>query len=87
MKTEKKEELLKALQEGACVVSYKKIEGPETGSIRNMECTLSPDIIPTHTKVKQDPSSDHLLVWCIDREKWRSVRASTIQKWERVNTS
>ena len=78
----KTDELLKALQEGTCVVSYKKIEGPDIGKVRDMVCTLCPETIPTHTSVKQDPSSDHLLVWCIDREKWRSVRASTIQEWK-----
>jgi len=83
----KTNDLLKALQEGTCIVSYKKIEGPDTGTIRDMVCTLSPEIIPAHTKVKQDSKSEHLLVWCIDRDKWRSVRVSTIQSWERQTAS
>ena len=74
--------LLEALESGACVVTYKKIEGPKTGELREMECTLSPELIPTHNKIHQNTMSEHLLVWCIDRNDWRSVRADTIKEWK-----
>lgn len=76
--------LLKALTENQCVVSYEKIEGPETGQIRDMLCTLVPEHIPSHTQISQNSNSDHLLVWCIDRDNWRSVRANTIKGWKTV---
>lgn len=77
------DELLKALYDGICVISYKKIEGPETGKLRKMVCTLSAGEIPSHTHIKQNPGTEHLLVWCIDRENWRSVRVSTIKEWDK----
>lgn len=74
--------LLKALEAGKCTVTYEKIEGPKKGEDRDMLCTLSPDIIPMHTSIKQNPESEHLLVWSLDREDWRSVRVTTIKGWK-----
>lgn len=59
-------------------MSYKKID---TGEIRDMECTLNPDLIPDHHDISQQPSSDHILVYAIDRDTWRSFRVSTMTNW------
>jgi hypothetical protein len=72
------EQLIKALKEGVCIVSYKKID---TDEIRNMECTLKPELIPTHIDIRQSPDSHHILVWALDRDAWRSFRVSTMQEW------
>lgn len=74
--------LLSSLYTDKCVVSYEKIEGPNKGDVRDMLCTLNPELIPTHNKIHQNPASDHLLVWCLDRDGWRSVRADTITGWK-----
>ena len=74
--------LLLALDEGECIVTYEKIEGPKKGELRDMVCTLSSELIPTHNKIHQNVMSEHLLVWCIDRNDWRSVRADTIKGWK-----
>lgn len=73
------EKLLKALKEGVCIVSYEKID---TDEIRDMECTLNPELVPTHIDITQHPDSDHILVWALDRDAWRSFRASTMQEWK-----
>lgn len=73
------DKLIKALKEGTCIVSYKKID---TGEIRDMECTLKPDLIPGHHDITQSPQSDHILVYALDRDAWRSFRASTMQSWK-----
>ena len=73
------DKLLKALKEHLCVVSYKKID---TGNVRDMECTLDPKRIPNHFNVNQNAGSDHLLVWCTDRNDWRSFRVSTMVEWK-----
>lgn len=70
--------LLKALKEGICIVSYKKID---TNELRNMECTLNPELIPQHININQNPDSHHILVWALDRNAWRSFRVSTMQEW------
>jgi hypothetical protein len=73
------EKLLKALKEGVCIVSYKKID---TGEIRDMECTLNSELIPGHIDITQHSDSHHILVWALDRDAWRSFRASTMQGWK-----
>ena len=78
------EKLLDALHRGQCIISYEKIEGSDVGQTRDMLCTLDPSIIPSHTGVKQSFKSDHLLVWCIDRDNWRSIRTSTIKEWKSI---
>lgn len=72
------DKLLKALKENLCVVTYKKID---TGELREMECTLSPNLIPFHKEMHQRPESDNILVWCTDKNAWRSFRASTMTEW------
>lgn len=70
--------LLKTLKENLCVITYEKID---TGEIREMECTLNPALIPNNHNINQQPSSDHILVWCTDRNAWRSFRVSTMKNY------
>lgn len=73
------DKLLKALKESVCIVSYKKID---TDEIRNMECTLNPELTPNNENINQNPDSHHILVWALDRSAWRSFRVSTMQEWK-----
>ena len=77
--------LLSALEEGTCIVTYEKVVGPDTGNLRAMACTLDPNRIPSHTGIKQSAENDHILVWCTDRDAWRSVRVSTIKEWKQCS--
>lgn len=76
------EDLLKALKEHLCVVSYEKID---TGQIRDMECTLDPQRIPGNANINQRADSEDILVWCTDREAWRSFRANTMTGWKIID--
>ena len=75
------ENLFKALQENVCIVSYKKVG---TSERRDMECTLNNELIPGHFNISQDPKNDHILVYALDREAWRSFRVNTLIEWNIV---
>ena len=73
------EKFLKAAEEGIVTVVFEKING---GGTRIMECTLNPDSLPEKTNVvKQRAENDHLAVWALDRDAWRSFRVGTVTDW------
>lgn len=75
--------LINALQRGRVWVNFKKIG---TGEIRNMESTLAPELMQeagVKTEIeKVNPESDHIAVWCLDKNAWRSFRVETVISWE-----
>ena len=75
--------IIKALQLGRVWVNFKKIG---TGEIRNMESTLNPDLLKeagVNTVLESvNPESDHIAVWCLDKDAWRSFRVNTVISWE-----
>jgi len=75
--------LINALQLGRVWVNFKKIG---TGEIRNMESTLAPELMQeagVKTEIeKVNPESDHIAVWCLDKNAWRSFRVETVISWE-----
>jgi len=75
--------LINALQLGRVWVNFKKIG---TGEIRNMESTLNPDLLKeagVNTVLESvNPESDHIAVWCLDKDAWRSFRVNTVISWE-----
>lgn len=74
------EGFLKAAKEGAVVVEFNKID---TGELRVMECTLNP-ILSNHNVpeiLEQKADSDHLVVWALDKQAWRSFRVNTVVDW------
>lgn len=78
METEK---FLKAAQEGVVTVVFEKIND---GGTRVMECTLNSDLMPEYTRNimgQQRPENDHIAVWALDRDSWRSFRVSTVTEW------
>ena len=72
------DDLLQELKKGECVVTFEKID---TGELREMHCTLNPDLIPNHFELNQSPDGSDLVVWCTDKDDWRSFRVSTMKEW------
>ena len=75
--------LIEALQRGTATVTFTKIN---TDEIRVMPCTLNPVVLEAHginiTIDAVSPETDHLAVWSLDKEAWRSFRLSTVTGWE-----
>jgi len=75
--------LIKSLQEGIVFVTFTKIG---SGEVRRMESTLKPEILKeagiSATVEKISPESDHVAVWCLDKNAWRSFRVETVTGWE-----
>ncbi len=53
-----------------------------------MESTLKPSILEENgikaTVDNVSPESDHVAVWCLDKDAWRSFRVNTVISWEVV---
>ena len=72
-------DLLKALKQWECIITYKKLD---TGELREMHCTLNPEIAPKAAIMgEQDPKSDNIVVWCRDKNDWRSFQVDTMSGW------
>jgi hypothetical protein len=75
-------QMYSALKEGVCNIHFRKID---TGELRIMPSTLNRDIAG-HSNLpeifNQDINSDHLVVWCLDKDSYRSFRVSTVEHWE-----
>ena len=71
---------VKAAKSGVVTVVFNKIND---GGLRIMPCTLNPETsnhdIPEINSQRED--SDHLVVWSMDRETWRSFRVNTVVDW------
>lgn len=74
------DKFIKAAKDGTVTVVFEKIN---SGGTRIMECTLNPELSDGNVKLEfgQQESSDHLAVWAIDRNAWRSFRVSTVTEW------
>lgn len=75
------EEFLKAAKERDVTVVFEKING---GGTRKMHCTLNPNL--TEGKMSgnitsQQAVNEHLAVWALDKDAWRSFRVSTVVEW------
>ena len=75
--------LIEALTKGTVTVTFQKIDSDE---IRVMPCTLNPTLLEangiTSTVDAISPDSEHLAVWSLDKDAWRSFRVSTVIGWE-----
>jgi len=79
MNTMDTEKFLNAAKEGVVTVVFEKINN---GGTRIMECTLNPKLANDKIgEVTQRPENDHLAVWALDRDAWRSFRVSTVTEW------
>jgi hypothetical protein len=73
------QEFIKAVRNGVATVEFKKIG---TDELRVMPCTLSSEIAGFDIALKDmSASSDHFVVWCIDKAAWRSFRVNTVTDW------
>jgi len=75
--------LIEALKKGTVTVTFQKIDSDE---IRVMLSTLNPIVLKANG-VKAvienvNPDSDHLAVWSLDKDAWRSFRVETVVGWE-----
>lgn len=72
-------ELIAALKKGKVIISFTKID---TGKLRVMPSTLNDDLIPEDSKILNiSPDSDTIMVWSLDKNAWRDIRANTITEW------
>jgi hypothetical protein len=70
----------RAAREGVVTVVFKKIFD---GEIRVMPCTLNVELSNHNVPeiMEQKETNDHLVVWCLDKEGWRSFRVDTVIEW------
>lgn len=72
-------EFISGAQQGVVTVEFRKLG---TNELRVMPCTLNSEIAGTIITIKDiDPSSHNFVVWCIDKNAWRSFRANTVETW------
>ena len=70
---------LDAARAGIVTVEFKKID---TGEVRVMPCTLNSKISNQNIEIKeQSGDNDHLVVWSLDNDAWRSFRVNTVIEW------
>lgn len=71
---------LSAAKEGVVTVEFNKID---TGELRVMPCTLNTVLSNNNVPeiIEQQESNDHLVVWAMDKEAWRSFRVNTLVRW------
>lgn len=78
-----KTEIVEALRAHRCVIKFTKVNG----EVREMPCTLRPDVIPSQPQVVQEASADSktrktndniVSVWCLDKQAWRSFRVDSV---------
>lgn len=71
---------ISAAKAGIVTVEFTKVG---TDEIRVMPCTLnivlSDHNVPEIMEQKED--NDHLVVWSIDKQAWRSFRVNTVISW------
>lgn len=74
------EGFIEAAKKGVVTVEFNKID---TGELRVMPCTLNTTLSDHNVQeiLEQREESDHLVVWAIDKDAWRSFRVSTLIRW------
>ena len=70
-----------AAKQGVVTVVFDKIND---GGRRVMPCTLNTELsnhnVPEILE-QREKESEHLVVWCLDKEAWRSFRVDTLVEW------
>lgn len=73
------QEFLNYIKENVATVEFRKVG---TDELRVMPCTLNPDVMgTTTTEVDQQAENEHLVVWSVDKDNWRSFRVETVERW------
>jgi len=71
---------VEAAKKGVVTVEFTKID---TDELRVMPSTLNPELSDNNVPeiLEQKEESDHLVVWSLDKNSWRSFRVNTLVKW------
>lgn len=71
---------IEAAKVGVVTVVFEKIHND---GIRTMKCTLNRKLSKENIPevFKQREQNDHIVVWALDRDAWRSFRVSTVIEW------
>lgn len=73
------EKFIETVRNGVATVEFKKIG---TDELRIMPCTLNSEIAGFDIPLKDfDERSDNFVVWCVDKDAWRSFRVNTVVTW------
>jgi len=70
-------QIVKAASTGSVRVKYKHYR---TGEVLTLVGTLEPEL--TRMTVSQQDKNDHLLLFSIVDDEWKSIRVSTILEWK-----
>lgn len=72
--------MLQSAREGVITVVFDKIND---GGRRVMECTLNTELSNHNVPevLEQRSDNEHIVVWCIDKNAWRSFRVDTLVEW------
>lgn len=76
----KTSEFISAAKDGVVTVEFEKIN---TKELRVMPCTLN-TVLSNHNVpeiLEQKSDNEHLVVWAMDKQSWRSFRVSTVKRW------
>ena len=72
-------EFLNYIKENVATVEFRKVG---TDELRVMPCTLNAEVMGEQSaEVTQQANNDHLVVWSMDRDAWRSFRVNTVERW------
>ncbi len=73
-------DFINTAKKGVVTVEFRKID---TGELRIMPCTLNRQL--SGNKIpevfQQRENNDYLVVWCLDKNDWRSFRVNTVEHW------
>ena len=79
-----KEEMLETLQNSIAMVSFTK----KDGTLRDMQCTLRSDLLPTKTETtktpKSAPSTDAIAVYDLEKLAWRAFNLSNVISYSTI---
>lgn len=72
-------EFLNYIKENVATVEFRKVG---TDELRVMPCTLNAEVMGEQSaEVTQQANNDHLVVWSMDKDAWRSFRVNTVERW------
>lgn len=72
-------EFLNYIKENVATVEFRKVG---TDELRVMPCTLNSEVMGEQSaEVTQQANNDHLVVWSMDKDAWRSFRVNTVERW------
>lgn len=79
-KDEVKSNWISQLTTGKYIVTFKK----KNGEMREMRCTLEPDVVPEVKGTGRNDNNEVIAVWDLDKKDWRSFRIDSVTKVEHI---